>query len=328
MNWRVGMWSGAIAVSALVPLSNTFADDKKESAEREEKIEVVTPDDLGKFWIGIQATPILDEVLLGHLNLEKGLIVNQVVPDSPAAKAGVQERDVLVKFGDKKLDDLKNLIDAVNEVGNQEAALVVIRKGKEQTIQVTPADRPKDDDVVIRRKDALEVPGIPGAGRNPIIMRYMGPGVAEHRAVLAGPQFPDGLSLTVTKSGGEPAKIVAKKDGKTYETTEQRLDVLPEEVRIHVQRLLSGPQAIAITGGGPWIKQPEVDDRVRQMIITARSNAGNLVELNEKQAEALKAHVEKLHDRLQENKDEELQTLKHQFDALRKDVEELKAKLK
>jgi putative serine protease PepD len=64
-----------------------------------------------------------------------------VNPDSPAAKAGMQEGDVVTKFGDKTISDADDLISAVQSgnVGDQ-YELNYTRNGEQRSATVTLAD--------------------------------------------------------------------------------------------------------------------------------------------------------------------------------------------
>ena len=54
-----------------------------------------------KHWIGMLGGPATPE-LRAQLDIPEGqgLLVRQVVPDSPAAKAGLQDFDILLKAND------------------------------------------------------------------------------------------------------------------------------------------------------------------------------------------------------------------------------------
>jgi putative serine protease PepD len=70
-----------------------------------------------------------------------GALVRSVNPDSPAAKAGMQEGDVVTKFGDKTISDADDLISAVQSgnVGDQ-YELNYTRNGEQRSATVTLAD--------------------------------------------------------------------------------------------------------------------------------------------------------------------------------------------
>jgi serine protease Do len=50
--------------------------------------------------------------------------------------------------------------------------------------------------------------------------------------------LPENLSITISKKGEEPTKIVVTRDDDVWELTEQDLRELPDEVRPHVERML------------------------------------------------------------------------------------------
>jgi membrane-associated protease RseP (regulator of RpoE activity) len=68
----------------------------------------------------------------------EGLLVDQVVQDSPAAKAGLQPFDILLQYNDQKLFSPEQLIQLVgSERSGQPAQLTVVRGGKVSTRAVT-----------------------------------------------------------------------------------------------------------------------------------------------------------------------------------------------
>jgi C-terminal processing protease CtpA/Prc len=80
-------------------------------------------------------------VLADQLDLPKdqGLVIEQVVVDSAAAKAGLKAHDVLLEFNGKPVpNDPAKFIKMVEEVkANAPVDAVVLRKGKKETIKGT-----------------------------------------------------------------------------------------------------------------------------------------------------------------------------------------------
>jgi hypothetical protein len=69
---------------------------------------------------------------------EQGLLVEQVMEDSPAEKAGLQPFDILLQYNDQKLFSPEQLIQLVgSDHGGQAAKLTIVRGGKVSTVDVT-----------------------------------------------------------------------------------------------------------------------------------------------------------------------------------------------
>jgi hypothetical protein len=82
--------------------------------------------------------------LSAQLGLKEGfgLVVAEVLPDSPAAKAGVQKHDVLTKFNDQQLVDAGQFSTLVRGAGkDSEATLTLLREAKEQKVPVKVGER-------------------------------------------------------------------------------------------------------------------------------------------------------------------------------------------
>jgi serine protease Do len=89
-------------------------------------------------WLGVETSSV-PRVVSEQLGLAKGfgLVVDYVVPDGPAAAAGVQQNDILKMFNDQILMEPDQLSKLVRS--NQEGAtvtLTVLRKNAEQKITV------------------------------------------------------------------------------------------------------------------------------------------------------------------------------------------------
>jgi serine protease Do len=104
--------------------------------------------------VGIQLSP-LSPALARQLGLEegtKGVLVGQVLPGSPAAKAGLKQGDVIIAFGGEKVHNMSSfrLKVATSEV-SKPSELVFVRDGKERTTSIVPA--PSENVVFEMEKD-------------------------------------------------------------------------------------------------------------------------------------------------------------------------------
>jgi Do/DeqQ family serine protease len=96
-------------------------------------------------WIGISVQPLTAE-LAQSLGLKdtKGAVVARVYPDGPAAKAGIAQNDVIVKFGATAVEDYQHLqrLTADAEVGKP-ITVDVMRRGDRRSVPVTVAESPE-----------------------------------------------------------------------------------------------------------------------------------------------------------------------------------------
>ncbi len=100
-------------------------------------------------YLGVSLQP-LDENIASALGLpkERGELVRSVVPGEPAARAGIQQGDVIVRVNGREVtpDDTVSYIIANTSVGTR-VPLEVIRDGRRQTIQVQVGQRPTDEEL-------------------------------------------------------------------------------------------------------------------------------------------------------------------------------------
>ena len=100
-------------------------------------------------YLGVGLQP-LDENIAESLGLPKdrGEIVRSVVPGEPAAKAGIQQGDVILKVGDRDVtpEETVSYLIANSSVGTR-VPLEVIRDGRRQTLTVQVGQRPTEEEL-------------------------------------------------------------------------------------------------------------------------------------------------------------------------------------
>lgn len=69
----------------------------------------------------------------------KGVLLSGVTPDSPAAQAGLKEKDVIVAFGPTKIENLYDYVYALQSAKAGEQTTVRIRRGeRELELKIIP----------------------------------------------------------------------------------------------------------------------------------------------------------------------------------------------
>jgi len=90
-------------------------------------------------WIGVYMQPLTEE-LAEYFGLDKaeGVVVTDVIPGSPAAKAGLRRKDIILEFNNKVIKNPNQLQEAVQEVkvGSKVTALIW-RDGTKQYVTMT-----------------------------------------------------------------------------------------------------------------------------------------------------------------------------------------------
>ncbi|MGC4006204.1 MAG: PDZ domain-containing protein [Pirellulales bacterium] len=111
------------------------------------------------FWLGVECRPI-DPAMRKPLKLDgdAGIVVGRVMDNSPAAKAGIVEGDILLSYvvstvksadtdvanGEHDLKTVEQLIDAVQQSGGNVFSVKLRRDGDVKTIEVAPERRTAD----------------------------------------------------------------------------------------------------------------------------------------------------------------------------------------
>ncbi len=75
------------------------------------------------------------------LDITQGVIVAQVMEDSPAAEAGIKERDVITAVNDQAIDNFSDLSNAIGlKLPGAQVEITLIRNGEQRTIGATLAN--------------------------------------------------------------------------------------------------------------------------------------------------------------------------------------------
>jgi S1-C subfamily serine protease len=121
----------------------------QEAQEQQQRIEV-TPEpgdentmvllgDDGASWLGVESQEITSEKAKElKLPAERGVLLERVVPDGPAAKAGLKDNDVITEINGQRVEGAAQFRRMIHEIpAGRSAQFTVWRDGHAQTVSVT-----------------------------------------------------------------------------------------------------------------------------------------------------------------------------------------------
>jgi serine protease Do len=115
----------------------------------------------GASWLGVELHEVTgDAVKELKLPAEHGVVLGTIVPDSPAAKAGLKEKDVVTEINGQRVEGAAQFRRMIHEIpAGRTAQLTVWRDGRSQMVSVTlgKAEERRQSFKVIR-----PAPGAPG----------------------------------------------------------------------------------------------------------------------------------------------------------------------
>ena len=99
---------------------------------------IVIGDD-GSSWLGVETHEVTtDKAKELKLSVERGVVLGKIVPDSPAAKAGLKENDVVTELNGQRVEGAAQFRRMIHEIpAGRSIQLTVWRDGRTQTISAT-----------------------------------------------------------------------------------------------------------------------------------------------------------------------------------------------
>jgi C-terminal processing protease CtpA/Prc len=93
----------------------------------------------GSSWLGVETHEVTaDKAKELKLSAERGVVVGKIVPDSPAAKAGLKENDVVTEINGQRVEGAAQFRRMIHEIpAGRSVQLTVWRDGRTQTVSAT-----------------------------------------------------------------------------------------------------------------------------------------------------------------------------------------------
>jgi len=287
-----------------------------------------------KGWLGVYIQDITRDIKEAmDLKSERGILIRDVVEDSPADVAGIEQEDVIIEFNGKKVRDTSRFTRMVRSTSpGEEVTLTIIRDGKEKIIAITLGNRPKD---LLSYEYTLE-PFLSEAKRiKPYTYSfslYSGSRIGvkvqdltEQLGEYFGVEDGEGALVTEVdedmpayKAGLKAGDVIVEVDGEDIEDTEDLTDAISDD--------------------------KEEGDKAKIKVIRNRKPESFVVEVEEEEEwssfdlgglKKLQILPEKLHSskiflekEFSSELEEQMEDLKEELEELKQELEELKEKIR
>jgi len=201
-------------------------------------------------WLGVLIQDVNSDLAESFgMKRPRGALVSRVLPDSPAADAGFEVGDIILRFNGEKVVRSKDLPPLVGRTPVDETAKVkVLRKGKRKQLRVTIGELPEQDDIQV----AEGKPKATKQNRLGVVVADLSDKQRQKRDIA------EGGVLVVTANRGAAAKagirkgdVITMLNNETITGTEQfneLVEDLPEgkSIPVLVHRQRSGPLFLAL----------------------------------------------------------------------------------
>ena len=124
-------------------------------------------------YLGVGIQPMSDDIAAGlNLPKDRGELVSNVQPNQPAARAGIQQGDVIVKVNGQEItpDNTLSFIVAGQPVGAR-VPIELIRSGKRINVTAVLAERPAEEQLASADGDDDDQGPAQGGGTPPAVVR-------------------------------------------------------------------------------------------------------------------------------------------------------------
>ena len=208
--------------------------------------ELVAKGKVTRGWLGVSIQPLTPELARSFGAKDaKGVLVSDVVPDSPAAKSGLRSGDILLEFEGKKMEGPSDLQRAVGLAQpNQDVKVKVWRDQGEKTLEVRIGEAPDEREVAARQG---------GRSRSLLGMetRPITPEVARQLNLRSA----DGVVVTRVEEGSTAAEAGVQRGDVIRQINNQRVRTLPDYDRI-TRDVKEGDRLTVLLQRGPmslWV---------------------------------------------------------------------------
>jgi serine protease Do len=214
---------GSIGIGFAIP-----ANTAKEVANQ-----LIRTGEVVRGWLGVQTTPNNQEIspaIARMFGVDHGAFVDDVVPDSPAAKAGIQSEDIITRWGDTPVNTFQELSRAVsNTPPGQDVRVTLMRDRKEVTVTVHTEKR-ADEEALQNQLNGRNTPS-PRPGRPEAAPQTVKAGGLSVRALTSDQRQSvgsAGVVVTAVEAGSAAAEAGVPVGAVIHRVNETRINTLAD----------------------------------------------------------------------------------------------------
>ena len=174
-------------------------------------------------WLGVSIQPLTPELArsFGAKEAAKGVLISDVVPESPAARAGLKPGDILLEFDGKRMEGPSDLQRAVGFFApGQSARVKVWRDQGERTVEVKIGEAPEERELQQRQGRARSLLGLDVRPVTPEIARQL------------NLRSTEGVIVTRIEEGSAAAAAGVQRGDVVHEVNRQRVGSLADFERL------------------------------------------------------------------------------------------------
>jgi len=125
--------------TAIVPFAQGIGFAIPVNSAKRCATEIMTHGRVMRPWLGVSGLTLTPEIASYYnLPVEKGTLITQVYPESPAEKAGMEKGDIIIGFGEKAINNIEDLVKEIQKrkIG-EKTRVFLLRDGEKWIADVT-----------------------------------------------------------------------------------------------------------------------------------------------------------------------------------------------
>jgi serine protease Do len=163
-------------------------------------------------WLGVKIQQVTEEIAKSvGLDTPRGALVLEVSPDSPAAKAGIKDGDVVLSFNGQPIKEMRNLprLVAETKIGTT-VEVVVWRNNRQQTYRVKLGELDETEEAAAPQEEDGDKPELKGE-------EFLGMELRNLDSTLAKQLNIEGKTQGIVIVAVEPGGVAAKRGLRRYD---------------------------------------------------------------------------------------------------------------